>query len=569
MKNLRGPWRSRWARVVLVVTLLPQPGWFLPARQAPPSPLLQPDSFRHYFAEFERDENEVLGDAPPLPWDWFKQNIPLLDVPDKELEETYYFRWYAFQKHIVRTSNGFVITEFLDNVPWAGKFNTIDAAAGHQLREARWLRDFRYVHDYAEFWFGPDGEPRRYSFWAADSVYQIFLATGDKQLAVGLLPSLEKNYQAWEATHQDTNGLYWQIDDRDGMEFSIGGSGYRPTINSYMYGDAEAISHIAEMAGQEKLSADYYAKADRLRKLISLRLWNTHDEFYETVQRNAANGWSGTRELIGYIPWYFDIPSPHFDLAWKFLFDPKGFAGKYGPTTAERGSPRFNFTAPHECLWNGPSWPFATTQTLVALANLLNGPPQSVIGPREYRDVLADYVRAQHLQIANGKIIPWVDEDLDPDTGQWIARTILEEKKQPPANRGRYYNHSGFADLIITGLVGVRPATGNSLTIHPLVTNQWQWFALDDLPYHGHLLTVFYDKTGSKYHRGAGLRVLCDGAMIGSEPTLAPITVRLPTKKGNFIPSGIAVHVGAMAGAVGFRLIGFGTTVRCRRRLRL
>jgi hypothetical protein len=26
-----------------------------------------------------------------------------------------------------------------------------------------------------------------------------------------------------------------KIDDRDGMEFSIGGSGYRPTINSYMY----------------------------------------------------------------------------------------------------------------------------------------------------------------------------------------------------------------------------------------------------------------------------------------------------------------------------------------------
>ena len=145
----------------------------------------------------------------------------------------------------------------------------------------------------------------------------------------------------------------------------------------------------------------------------------------------------------------------------------------------------------------------------------------------------------------------------------------LKEKKQPPANRGRYYNHSGFADLIITGLVGVRPATGNSLTIRPLVTNQWQWFALDDLPYHGHLLTVFYDKTGSKYHRGTGLRVLCDGVMIGSEPTLAPITVSLPTEKGNFIPGGIAVHVGAIAGAVGFRWIGFGSTVRCRRRLRL
>jgi hypothetical protein len=241
----------------------------------------------------------------------------------------------------------------------------------------------------------------------------------------------------------------------------------------------------------------------------------------------------GVRELIGYVPWYFGLPHSDRVVAWQQLDDPHGFAGKYGPTTAERRSPRFRFEFPHECLWNGPSWPFATTQTLVALANLLNDPSQTIIGPEEYREVLAGYVRSQHIQLPNGQIIPWIDEDLDPDTGQWIARTILEEKKQPPANRGRYYNHSGFADLIITGLLGVRPAPGNSLTIHPLVSNQWQWFALDGVPYHGHLLTVFYDKTGNRYHRGTGLRVLCDGMEIGSEKTLAPLTLHLPVKRIN------------------------------------
>ena len=145
--------------------------------------------------------------------------------------------------------------------------------------------------------------------------------------------------------------------------------------------------------------------------------------------------------------------------------------GKFGPTTAERRSPRYRFEYPHECLWNGPSWPFATTQTLVALANLLNGPPQTVIGAKEYREVLAAYVRSQHIRLANGESIPWIDEDLDPDTGEWIARAILEKAKQAPANRGRYYNHSGFADLIITGLLGLRPALGDTLVIHPLVSN--------------------------------------------------------------------------------------------------
>ena len=73
-------------------------------------------------------------------------------------------------------------------------------------------------------------------------------------LPLQLLPDLVKNYEVWEASHRDDTGLFHQIDDRDGMEYSIGGSGYRPTINSYMYGDAVAIANIAALAGQHDLA---------------------------------------------------------------------------------------------------------------------------------------------------------------------------------------------------------------------------------------------------------------------------------------------------------------------------
>jgi len=36
-------------------------------------------------------------------------------------------------------------------------------------------------------------------------------------------------------------------------------------------------------------------------------------------------------------------------------------------------------------------------------------------------------------------------------------------------------------------------------------------FALDGLPYHGHILTIFYDKTGQRYHMGAGFTLVVDG----------------------------------------------------------
>jgi hypothetical protein len=527
MRTLKGMRDNRWILVGAMTILL----FHARAQAEKPrsAPVLNPDSFRQYFAAFVGDEREMLGTAPPLPWNWFVRNIPWLDTPDQDLNEIYYFRWYAFQKHIEQTPDGYLITEFLDPVPWAGKFNTIDAAAGHQIRDARWLRDSEYVDDYTRFLLGPDGEPRRYSFWAADSVYQLFLTTGNRKLAISLLPALERNYSAWEATHQDSNGLFWQIDDRDGMEDSISGNGYRPTINSYMYGDAIAISRVAKMAGLLLVAATYRDKAAQLRNAIESRLWNPEDQFYETLPRNSFSRSSAVRELIGYIPWYFDIPPPQHDVAWEFLFSSEGFAGKYGPTTAERSSPRFQYEVRHECLWNGPSWPYATTQTLVALANLLNGPLQAVMTRSDYFRLLGTYTHSQRIRLPDGRTIPWIDEDLDADTGEWIARDILIDQHSQPKNRGRYYNHSGYADLIITGLIGLRPQAGNEVVIHPLLPDgTWNYFALDGLPYHGHLLTILYDRTGGRYHRGTGFQVLCDGQVIAHANKLEDLRGTLP-----------------------------------------
>ncbi|MGA7859454.1 MAG: hypothetical protein WCA11_16085, partial [Terracidiphilus sp.] len=104
------------------------------AQQKPAAALLQPESYHHYFTEFAEQEQGFLKDQPVVQWPWFVENIPWLDLPDKDLEQIYYFRWYAFQKHIRSTPDGFIIDEFLDDVPWAGKYNSIDAAAADHLK---------------------------------------------------------------------------------------------------------------------------------------------------------------------------------------------------------------------------------------------------------------------------------------------------------------------------------------------------------------------------------------------------------------------------------------------------
>jgi hypothetical protein len=509
-------------------------------------PILSASSLHHYVESFNKHDHTHSGQAVSNQnaAKWMEENIPRFECPDKEIEKIYHFRWWIFRKHIKETPDGFVITEFLPKVSWSGKHNTISCPAGHHFREGRWIRERKYLDDYAVFWFRKGGEPRRYSFWAADSILQYAVVKGDFAVAIDLLPELIANYHAWEKAKREPDGLFWQIDDRDGMELSISGKdhsgkGKRPTINSYMYGDARAIAAIAERAGDKKTAADFTAKADQLQRLVVDKLWDADAGYFKVLPHGEQTTLVNVRELHGYTPWYFNLPpkGKGHEIAWKQLVDREGFMAPYGPTTAEQRHPDFAISYEgHECQWNGPSWPFATTVTLVALANVLNEYPQDVVTKKDYLTTLKTYTKSHRLKRDDGSFAPWIDENLNPFTGDWIARTRLKSWQNGTwsadkggVERGKDYNHSAYCDLIINGLVGLRPRTDDVVEVNPLLPPEtWDYFCLDQVPYHGRLLTILYDRSGKKYNRGAGLRVLADGVEIKFSKTLQRLTTKLP-----------------------------------------
>ncbi|MGO8696890.1 MAG: MGH1-like glycoside hydrolase domain-containing protein [Limisphaerales bacterium] len=505
-----------------------------PALARPPAVILHAADYKPFIDAFNQ------SDAAPYPsfisnpnaWDFLKDNIPLFDSPDPEINEIYYFRWWSFRKHIQETPAGYIITEFLPNVSWAGKYNSIDCAAGHHFHEGRWLANPKYLDDYSAFWFRKGGEPRRYSFWAAESLWARYLVSGNDVLLKALLPDLIENYEAWERDHRDTNGLFWQIDDRDGMEMSIGGNGYRPTINSYMYGDALALANIAMLAGQKDVAREFIDKAAQTKRLVQEKLWNPQAQFFEVVPRGPDSRWREVREELGYTPWYFNLPDQDKSAAWTQLLDPNGFRAPFGPTTAEQRHPQFRISYEgHECQWNGPSWPFATAVTLTALANLLDNYRQSAVTKQDYFDLLRTYTRSQHLRLGDGRVVPWIDEDLNPVNGDWIARTLLQQRGSQIPERGKDYNHSTYCDLIISGLAGLRPRSDNIVEVNPLAPAAWDYFCLDQVRYHGRWLTILWDRTGEHYRKGKGLCVLADGELLASADSLQRLQgVLLPAR---------------------------------------
>lgn len=94
--------------------------------------------------------------------------------------------------------------------------------------------------------------------------------------------------------------------------------------------------------------------------------------------------------------------------------------------------------------------------------------------------------------------------------------------------RSRYYNHSTFNDLLITGICGLQPQADNTVVINPLVPEgKWTYFCLDNVRYHGHDITILYDKDGSRYHQGKGLMVFVDGVKKASADGIKKITCKL------------------------------------------
>lgn len=298
------------------------------------------------------------------------------------------------------------------------------------------------------------------------------------------------------------------------------------------------------MSDKNFIVSQYVEKAEKLKDCINLLLWNEEKEFYIPIPQWSpqklpfADEKRSARELFGYLPWVFDVAPRGRSVAFRTLLEREGFCGKFGLTTVERRSPQFGifYTSEelnrwlnergekdcgplgHECLWNGPVWPFATSFALTACANMLSsGEVQDNLTANDYLKLLHVYA-ASHIRITeNGQVLPWIDENMNPDTGDWISRTRLMNwgGKYFPAETGGYergkdYNHSTFCDNVLEGLFGIRPSA-DSINITPLFPAEWDYAQADNLYIHEKNLKISYERT-------RGYEVTVDGKKYFTSP---------------------------------------------------
>lgn len=489
-------------------------------------------------------------------WEWYKKNIPFLETPDVEIDKTYYYRWELVTIHLVYGSpeSGYASTEFIDRPWWSGAFGTISCPAGHQLYDFRWLRDPNFVKDYTKFWFKtPGAQAQNYTNWIGDAVWQSYKVNRDFNFVTNLLNDLKYDYYNWEKKFWvEKEGMFAWDGMHDGMETNInsrqtpkwfdGAPGYRPTLNSYMWAQANAITNIALLIKDRKTANEFKNKAQVIKSNFQSKNWDPSRKFFfhrfkndeitankqDTIKANTLTYQDGIykgnkhgRELMAYVPWYFNMidDTEEYGSAWRYLMDPDYFFADFGPTVVERHDPLFKISEKC-CVWSGNSWPFATSQTLKALSNVINNYQIDEVNKDDFFKMFKIYTMTHRK---NGK--PYIAEALHPDNGSWDGHDVI--------GHSEHYSHSSYVDLVISDLIGIKAQASDSITIKPLIPKDWDYFVLENVPYHGHTISVIWDKTGTKYNKGQGLQLFSDGKPIASSTSIKELKAYLPYKEIN------------------------------------
>jgi hypothetical protein len=333
--------------------------------QDPPRPYPLPDAYLSTTSILNHSSYVQGFDDPQ----WYLDNIPFVDLPDKSTQDVYYYRTSVIKRHLkfAHEGHGWLFTEFIHPVAWASKLQTIPDSAAHQILEGRWLRDPRYTKDVIDLYMRAGVEALggiSYTHYIHRAIYEHAQATGDVSFLESQLDGMIKTFNLWNVTINPTTGLYHRTPLSDAQEYSLPGwvtggpnggpvedwfsfendfrtiwlgpETYRPNFNAYMVAGARAISEVAQMTGNEVLSQQWNTTASTLYSKMLNMLWNEDLQFWIDVVEGTNLEVIG-RQLIGYFPYRVDVGTDEsFIKGLEAGLTNEEFLTEYGPTTLER-----------------------------------------------------------------------------------------------------------------------------------------------------------------------------------------------------------------------------------------
>lgn len=476
---------------------------------------------------------------------WLIDNVPAFTAHQAMTKQYWHRATSILRKNLFRIGEGRLTRWAIAEGRWTADWyaNMISYGAGHQIREARWLRDPMYVRDIILTWcenekadgvFPSHIQPYeigrgQYTDWITAAAWDAYCTAPDRVWLEKAADALKHNVDGWLNVYdKDGDGLllvdshwwtgmewqpsffYWKDFDKDRQDQHL----ERVDLTAYVCGSARSLSRILGALGDGAGAARYEALAEKIRAAVMSTMWDDAAAFFYSVEPET-HAKAMVKEVIGVYPFYFSMLSDaKYAIAWKSIVNPDEFWTPWPVASCTKQCPAYSQDITFHgkdvggCMWNGPTWPHANSLVLSAMAATLREFREGVVRLEHLGNLLESYTMAQFRD--QDLTFPWTGEYYNGETGQW--RTDQRD-----------YNHSTYLDILIADIAGIRPRPDDVLELHPLIPESIPSFLLDGVRYHGHDVTVAWNRPGSPTTAPdslEGFRVYLNGKLILHRRTL-------------------------------------------------
>ncbi|MEI6500343.1 MAG: hypothetical protein WCP21_04865, partial [Armatimonadota bacterium] len=403
---------------------------------------------------------------------WFDVTCPRFDCPDERFTRLWWYRWFLVRRNLSDARTG-TLTRTVCYPGKSGPLARLSAAHGYAiLREVRWLRDPALAHSqilahsentsaeglYQDSLLQEPIEPPTTP--ALDAALGLPAAFAEA-LRVHPLPGLQTQLTAGMASY--LTALRKQRDPNHNLLVEGPDSpNERVDSTAFFAASLQATADALAQLGK-KIDAQWHGGlAEKCREALLSQLWSDWDRCFADAGEAAEAG--GARALLpfalGLVP-----DEPKYAEAFAALVDTKQ-------------------------LWS--PYPVAEASQRLVREAVVRPELNAMIA-----EVMADAVRnRQQNTLAADHLMTFV--------GQYAGLMFEDGDLTSPQSREHYSGLTGlgsgaldvltdsFNDLLIRLLVGLSPWSDDALVLDPLATG-WSHFRLDQVPYHGHLLTVIWE----------------------------------------------------------------------------
>ncbi len=512
-------------------------------------------------ASFETAERPP--DAEPLPDDiverhvveyqqWFADNVPYFDAPDAAYKKMWYYRWWVVRFSMAKPDSpdlhGYAFYE--------GKLgfdNLITFAVPAQLEELKYLRDPRFGIDQARNAYrnptsdgaaaDAPGSPywgEAYSQWIAGAVADFNRVHPiDHSVLQQMLPAMAADVRAWTTAYDPDHDLlpsrdtpritgydldilsWWFFDGLKFDPFHRPPAQERVDFASFVYANAAGVAELAKEVGDQALEKEFTALAQGIRDAVLKELWDPRTAFFYP-QTADGDKRVPIRELHGFFPFTMRLApdEPQYTRALQHMIDPQDFWARFPPVIAsleyyQRWTWDMNGLtrniAPHPISMGG-----------LTLIRALHDYHQSIIQPSHFMHLLDQYTALMYPNVYPG------DPTWRPNAHEYYSEWEPGSRSGMPKPSDISHDfHSMWCALVVEGLIGLTPRNDERIELRPAALD-WPYFALDRLRYHGHDLTIIWDRPGDGqvHYPGypEGLSLYIDGKLAMTRPSLDPVS---------------------------------------------